>query len=491
MIAAVAFTFAVYVWAVSGGTWTAWPTYSDYYQRLADAFARGQTYLVEQPDARLLALPDPYDPIANRHLALHDASLFHGRYYLYWGPVPALVIAAPVSHVRSVPDQAVVFAATCGTVVFAALLLLRLWRRHFADQPAWTPALGVLLVGLVTPAPFNLARPMIYEASIHAAQMFFTAGLYFAVLGLDRPAERSGPRSVCLLISGGCFASAVGCRASVALAVVGVAACVCWRCLRTPSQEPARRRSFALATIAFLLPLYAGAIALAGYNFARFGSPVELGIRYQLAGFNSPNEFSRLVGIRYTGANLVTYLFEPVPETELFPFVRPAAGESPGIADLISRPVQQIGRGLPAGTIWVAPFALFAIVPAMVAFSRRRTFLWADHQPESHSFVPWLALTLGVGAVLLAVPAMLLTVTSAHLRYQADWTPTVLVLAVMGFWLARRRFAEHARARGVVSAVALFAAAVTIAAGPVLAVTRTPSHFSVHRSAPYLDPERR
>jgi hypothetical protein len=491
-LAAIAFTIAVYVWAVSGGTWADWPTYSDDYQRLADAFARGQTYLVERPDASLLALPDPYDPIANRPFALHDASLFDGRYYLYWGPVPALVIAAinAMSHARSVPDQTVVFTASCGTVVFAALLVLRLWRRHFADQPAWTPALGVLLVGLATPTPFNLARPMIYEASIHAAQMFFVAGLYFALLGLDRPADRIRPRSVALLISGTCFACAFGCRASVALAVVAVAACVCWRALRTPTQEPERRRSFVLAAIAFLLPLYAGAFALAGYNFARFGSPLEFGIRYQLAGFNSPKEYPRLVGVRYIGSNLASYLFEPVPESELFPFVRPPAGESPGVADRIRRPPQRIGRGLPAGIIWAVPFALFALMPSMVAFSRRRKFLWADHQPESHSFVPWLALTLGMSVVLLAIPALLLTATSAHLRYQADWTSTLLILSMMGFWLARRRFAEHARARGIATAVALLAAAVTIAAGPMLAVTRTPSHFSVHRSAPYVDPER-
>jgi hypothetical protein len=134
---------------------------------------------------------------------------------------------------------------------------------------------------------------------------------------------------------------------------------------------------------------------------------------------------------------------------------------------------------------------MFAVAPLIVAFSRRRTFLWADHQPESHSFVPWLALTLGMSMALLAAPALLLAVASAHLRYQADWTPALLVLGMMGFWLARRRFAGNARARGGVTTVALLAAAVTIAAGPMLAVTRTPSHFSVHRSAPFIDPERR
>jgi len=230
-----------------------------------------------------------------------------------------------------------------------------------------------------------------------------------------------------------------------------------------------RRRSFFLATAAFLLPLYAAAFALAGYNFVRFGSPLELGIRYQLAGFNSPKEYSGLVGARHVVSNLTTYLVEPAPEIELFPFVRAPRGESPGMADLIRRPVNRIGRGVPAGTLWVAPFALFALVPPIVAVSRRREFLWGDHQPESRNFVPWLALTLGVSVVLQAMPAMLLTVSSAHLRYQADWTPTLLILATTGFWLARRRFAERPRARGIVTALALVTAVVTVIAGPIVA----------------------
>jgi hypothetical protein len=494
-VTVVALAVVVYIWAVSGGTWTQWPTYSGYYQRLADAFSRGQTCLVEPPHPSLLALPDPYDPVTNRPFALHDASLFRGRYYLYWGPVPAVVIAAinNVLRVPAVPDQAVVFTAAGGTTVFAALLLMRLWRRHFTDQPAWTPALGVALVALATPTPFNLARPMIYEASIHAAQMFFAAGMYLVARGLDPPVRRDRPRSGVLLVSATCFACAVGCRAGVGLAAIGVAACVCWRCLRMPAESGGRPRPCILATAAFLLPLYAGALALAGYNFARFDSPLELGIRHQLAGFHSPKETPRLIRVRHVGPNLATYATEPVPESELFPFVRAPAGQSYGLADLIRRPVQQIGRGVPAGLTWATPFAVFAVVPLVVSLGRgrRRRSLWTDHEPDARRFVPWFALTLGVCAVALAAPAMLLAVSGAHLRYQADWTPTLMLLAIVGFWLARRGLEEHRGARRVVTAVALFAAAVTIALGPVMAVTRTPSHFSVQRTAPFVDPERR
>ena len=86
----------VYVWVVSAGKMIQWPPALNmgyYVALLADAFLHRQTSLRVMPDPRLLALPDPYDPLTNAPFRLHDALLFNGRYYLYWGPVPSLILA--------------------------------------------------------------------------------------------------------------------------------------------------------------------------------------------------------------------------------------------------------------------------------------------------------------------------------------------------------------------------------------------------------------
>src|SRR5688572_9015456 len=79
--------FSVHVWIISAGhLWpTEWPVYGSYYGQLTDALLRGQLHLIEAPDPRLLALPDPYDPVANKPFRYHDAALYDGKYYLYWG----------------------------------------------------------------------------------------------------------------------------------------------------------------------------------------------------------------------------------------------------------------------------------------------------------------------------------------------------------------------------------------------------------------------
>jgi hypothetical protein len=72
----------------------AWTPYTRYYDRQADAFLAGSLSLLEKPPAELLALANPYDYHNREGLGyLWDASLYRGKYYLYWGPVPALVAA--------------------------------------------------------------------------------------------------------------------------------------------------------------------------------------------------------------------------------------------------------------------------------------------------------------------------------------------------------------------------------------------------------------
>jgi hypothetical protein len=480
--AAVAVVVLVQVWTVSGGRWSHWPTYSNYYQQLADAFRSGQTCLLELPDPALLALPDPYDPAANHRYALHDASLYRGRYYLYWGPVPALLLAAvnAVFRVRSVPDQVLVFTFAAGTVVFATLLLTRVRQRHFPDTPAWTLWLAVLTIGLATPGPFNLARAMVYEASINAAQMFFVAGLYFAIVALDRPP----PSSSGLLMAGLCLACAAGSRASMALAVVGAAIWTARRAFRTVQNgaDHPRPRSAMVPLLALSAPLLAAGAALAAYNYARFGSPTELGIRYQLAGFHSYNEYTRLTGARNIIPNLRSYLVEPIPEADLFPFVRvpPGPGDT-ALADFIRRPVFVFARETPAGLLWVVPFACFALVPLKAPAGARFLPRWARASPQTRDpdgSMGWIVSLLALCIPLLASPALILTVTSSSMRYQADWTTTLLLLAMIGFWTSIRRLAHRPRWREACCAAGVALAAITILAGPLLAVMRSPGHFT-------------
>src|SRR5713101_86638 len=92
-----AVVFAFYLWTASssGNPFIFGKKLSDYYNLLSDAFLAGRLSLVVEPSKELLNLPDPYDPSLNAKFRLHDASLYKGKYYLYFGPVPAVTFFIP------------------------------------------------------------------------------------------------------------------------------------------------------------------------------------------------------------------------------------------------------------------------------------------------------------------------------------------------------------------------------------------------------------
>src|SRR5439155_11284335 len=86
-----------YLWQVrSAGYRFDWGTpQSGYYNYLGRAFAHGRLELPIKPSPELLALPNPWDPAANEPYRMHDMALFHGRYYLYHGAGPAVMLFTP------------------------------------------------------------------------------------------------------------------------------------------------------------------------------------------------------------------------------------------------------------------------------------------------------------------------------------------------------------------------------------------------------------
>jgi hypothetical protein len=82
-----------YVFIITAGTFTTWPTWNANYNQLAEGFRAGHLHVISEPSPALLARPNPFD-WSNFNLWYLDASLYKRHYYLYWGPVPALLVLA-------------------------------------------------------------------------------------------------------------------------------------------------------------------------------------------------------------------------------------------------------------------------------------------------------------------------------------------------------------------------------------------------------------
>jgi hypothetical protein len=103
-----------------------------YYNLLAQAFNRGQLHLLVEPAPELLALADPWDyRVGAEYKPMADLVLFNGRYYVYHGAAPAVLLFAPWRLLTGydLAENFAVFLFCFGGFLFSARALVRLLER--------------------------------------------------------------------------------------------------------------------------------------------------------------------------------------------------------------------------------------------------------------------------------------------------------------------------------------------------------------------------
>ncbi|HEX8912361.1 MAG TPA: hypothetical protein VF796_08365 [Humisphaera sp.] len=422
----------VHLYILSAGFVWPLPSETAYYNRQADAFAHGQLHLLQKPVAGLLALPDPYDPVANRPfrkaVGVHDAVLYDGKFHLYWGPLPGallvpvrLMVTTATGGGAVVGDEWLVLAFTLATTLWVSLLVRLLYVRHFADRPPALVGLAVAVYGLATPATYFLARPAVYEAAIVGGQCFLTAGLLALAAGFPRKdgVDRDGPSVRLFTTAGVCLGAAVACRVSLAIGVTAVAAVtVLWLLFHKPVGRPlVFRRARSLA--GFTVPLVVTAALLLAYNYARFGRPLEFGQQYQLTGANY-----KAIPTLFSPANAVpgvwSYAMRPVAVVPTFPFLRARVGEGTFPAGMAMPPNYETFEPI-AGIVLTTPVVAFALV-ALARLLRR------DQLAGLRLTVLATAAAGGLGF------APCLFMVGSTQRYLMDLWPALAVLVAVGMF---------------------------------------------------------
>lgn len=377
-----------------------------YYNLLARGFVSGHLYLPVDPNPQLLALGNPWDPTVDASLKMHDVALFNGRYYLYYGVAPAVLLFAPYRLLtgQDLPQNFAALVFGFGGFLFSAAALLRLLRHSGSSPGPLRTAVLLLGLGVCQGVPFLLNRVDVYEVAICCGYFCTAAGLYCLLRGL---VDQGG--GVWLAAAGVAFGLAVGSRPH--LIFVGIAAAVAVR--------------FTSQWRTYLLP-YATAYAavglgIAAYNYARFANPLEFGLRYHLGGPGQNRvEFATanwLPGVFY-------FLLAPPEFGPVFPWIRLWLRFPFDNGDQYPLPAEYFLEPI-AGALWTAPLLAFAVLAPLLLEGRGRG----------------VALTAvgGGGCVLL----FLISNHFATHRYVADFLPLLLwpALAVLALLAARRRSA--------------------------------------------------
>jgi len=265
-----------------------------YYGELASAFARGHTYLSATVPQELLSAKNPYDFAYAWKYKIWDYSMYGGRFYLYFGPVPALV---RLLFLNALPQGAAVILYA---VMFALFFRLaaEAARKRFYPQSDGTVFGLVAVAGAFNPLIIWLASvPNVYNEAALAGAAFAAGGIYFFIRAAERPRL--------FALSGIFFALAAASRITQALAALPFLA------------YAAKKGGFRN----MLAPLLAAAASLAVYNYARFGNPLEFGVSYQYNGTHEYVAAGKFFSAEYIIPNVKCWL-AGLPRLSLFfPFV--------------------------------------------------------------------------------------------------------------------------------------------------------------------------
>jgi hypothetical protein len=387
----------------------------EYYNALAEALLAGKTSLLVKPSPELLALEDPYDPIKNhgltadgRPICLHDASLYNGKYYLYYGVTPALTLFAP-----AIALTGQYLPAAAGALVFAfggfvwGVLLLNLVIDRF------TPGVGALprfflavTFGCCNCVLYLMRSTLHYEVAITSAQFFVLGGLYFLARGYPRDSLRRGSIAFGSLLLG----LAIGCRPHMGLVGLFAFSIAAAGLLVRVRAKTISRRELPATAAALTVPWLICVAALGAYNYHRFHSFTDFGTRYTLIAGVERLPDQKLLDPARIWADLYCYLFFPPEVGAKFPYV-----SLPYPSDTLF-PKGNLGHTPMGGLVPGMPFLGFLALAPLT--------LLRAYRAGRYGFLTALSVLLGVGLGMLLVVSCF----SAAMRYTVDFAG-FLVLA--------------------------------------------------------------
>jgi tetratricopeptide (TPR) repeat protein len=395
-----------------------------YYNLLVQGFRAGQLNVKREAPPGLAQLANPYNPAVNasyiwdeRHLSL-DMSYYKGKLYLYFGVTPALVLFWPyvalTGHYLLHKDAVVIFFAL-GFLV-AAGLLREAWRRYFPEVSVWVVAAGILALGLATGTLEVLSRCDVWEVAMSCGFAFTMLALAAIWCALHEPKRQV----LWLLLASLAYGLAVGSRPSLLFGVIILLIPVA-QAWRAATESSSRRR------VGLLLAVAVGPVVLIGlglmlYNVLRFDSPFEFGWHYQLATGYLPTTAQQF-SLHYLWFNFRFYFLEPMRWSGHFPFLQ--------AVPLSPLPSGYCGTEEPyGGILGNYPLVWLALAAPLV---------WRGRPVEVVSVLRWFVAAVFFLFVICGLTICLFAYASS--RYELDFLPALMLLAVMGIFGLERALA--------------------------------------------------
>ncbi|MBP5153108.1 MAG: hypothetical protein ILP13_09390 [Lachnospiraceae bacterium] len=305
------------------------PQHRNQYEVMARSLAEGHIYLdYDDIDPRLEEMENPYSPAARIEADVNyhsDHAYYKGKYYMYFGVVPAVVVFLPYYLITGRD-----LTTYHGTQLFAALAIVGIFLLFHALARRFFPKLPrVILLSLCValswiPVYYSTDYSALYSTAIVSGVCFEVWSLYLFITAVYLTAKEKATRRVVLAVLGGlCGALAFGCRPTAAFGNLVLIPMLVKYIKDETSGENKTKTGTLLGRIALVLtPYVIIGVILMLYNYARFENPFEFGQAYQLTSFDQ-TKFGSLANFSpvetFNGLILNYIGFTPI--TGHFPYV--------------------------------------------------------------------------------------------------------------------------------------------------------------------------
>lgn len=286
------------------------------YYNLIEAFKSGSLSIGEGSES-LQAMENPYDfnaRVKNDVDFNWDNAYFEGKYYSYFGVLPALLLHLPYNLITGgdLPNQVAVIVFGIAFIIGIMFLLWEIIKRWFKRTP-----LVLYLMMSVTFAVIASLFYAVYKPDFYMVPPLAALSLSVFALGLWIGAEREDGTLKTSRVAWGGFLIALTsmCRPQF-LVTLFFGVVLFWDNVfknRTLFSKKSIKQ-----TLGLCIPIILVAAVAMGYNYARFGSPLDFGANYNLT-TNDMTKRGMVLG--RTGLGVFTYFFQPMQIDAQFPFV--------------------------------------------------------------------------------------------------------------------------------------------------------------------------
>lgn len=256
-------------------------SYTNQYELMTDSIINGHIYFDYEIDDKLIKMENPYDPQARIDANVEfywDHAFYNGRYYMYFGIVPVLVLFVPFKLITG--KTLLTYHAT---QIFVSMFIIGLFSLFFqivkksqsnklslSTYLFLNSSLSIISVWYISSAP------ALYCTAISAGicTMIWSIFFYYKSVYLCDNVNKS----IFYAFIGATFgALAFGCRPPI-----GIANIIAIPMYKDFLNRNNKNIKFIIKNILIFLPYIIIGISLMIYNYLRFDNVFEFGQSYQL-----------------------------------------------------------------------------------------------------------------------------------------------------------------------------------------------------------------